>query len=61
MFSEGDDTELAGLLMRLTNDEDQYKKVAASCFERAMQFDIAQMVQGYDTVYRQIVAIRNHG
>lgn len=61
MFSEGDDTELAGLLMRLANDEDQYKKVAASCFERAMQFDIAQMVQGYDTVYRQIVAIRNHG
>lgn len=61
LFKEGNDRELAGLLQRLSEDGTLYKKVAASCYERAMQFDIAKMVQGYHEVYGRIKEERTHG
>lgn len=52
MFKEGDDAEVAKIVMRLCNDPALYDFVAARCHRRAMQYDIGKMVEGYYKVYK---------
>lgn len=52
MFSEGNDEEVAKIIMRLCEDPALYDFVAARCHRRAMQYDIGAMIEGYYQLYR---------
>lgn len=51
LFPEGDDKALAEIIQRLHDDRAYYQQVADKCWERAQQFDITKMVEGYNKVY----------
>ena len=42
---------LAGVIKRLAEDKAYYDEVAKRCYQRARQFDIAEMVERYNTAY----------
>lgn len=54
LFRHGDDKQLAELITPLINDKELYNKAANQCLERAKQYDISKMVDGYMAVYEQI-------
>lgn len=54
LFRHGDDKQLAELITPLINDKELYNKVANQCLERAKQYDISKMVEGYMDVYKKI-------
>ena len=56
LFQESNSVQLADIISRLTDDKEYYDTVAAACYQRAMQFDIHKMVQGYEAVYESLVA-----
>ena len=56
LFQESNSAQLADTISRLTDDKEYYDTVAAACYQRAMQFDIHKMVQGYEAVYESLVA-----
>ena len=55
LFKEGDEKELATILLRLKQDKDYYQSVAQACLERARQYDITKTVDAYETIYHSIV------
>ena len=51
LFPHGDEKALAEIIVKLHDDKDYYKQVADKCYERACQFDIKNMVEGYVRIY----------
>ena len=54
LFPHEDSKALANEILQLESNPDLYKSVAESCHERAAQFDISKMVDGYLKVYNSI-------
>ena len=54
LFTHGDFTQLANLIIELTNDSELYRRVADQCLARARQYDISKMVDGYLKVYKSL-------
>lgn len=54
LFSHGDSKALAEIIQRLCTDDDYARGVAARCQERAAQYDISKMVEGYHRVYQSL-------
>lgn len=55
LFEHGNERQLAHKILQLESDRGLYDRVAARCMERAAGFDIAQMVRGYDRLYRSLL------
>jgi glycosyltransferase involved in cell wall biosynthesis len=55
LFPHEDSRQLATEIKKLATDTDYYQAVAARCQERAMQFDISKMVDGYNQVYQSLI------
>lgn len=55
LFEQGNSKELAGIIKNLLFDNELYKEVALKCQERASEFDISKMVEGYIRVYNDLV------
>lgn len=53
LFPHGDASTLAAELTRLDGDKELYREVAGRCRQRAGEFDISKMVEGYSDVYRE--------
>lgn len=51
LVPHGDAKTLAKTIQRLHDNSDYYQQVAATCYERAKQFDINRMVEQYDKIY----------
>ena len=56
LFQQGDAQALAGIIRQLHDDPVYYREVAMRCHERALQYDIYKMVDGYEQVYRSLEA-----
>lgn len=56
LFTHGDDKQLAELIQNLLNDSEYYNQIAEQCKERALQYDISRMVEGYLEVYGELVS-----
>lgn len=54
LFPLGDERKLAEEIMKLDNDPDYYKKVAANGLLRARQFDITTMVEKHIELYNSL-------
>lgn len=55
LFKEGDEKELAAVLLRLKDDKEYYQSVAQACLERARKYDITKTVDEYEAIYHSIV------
>lgn len=55
LFPHGDAEALAGVIRQLHDDKAYYDEVADKCYQRAMMFDINKMVDGYESVYKELV------
>lgn len=54
LFPQGDAEALAKAIRQLHEDSAYYHEVAERCYERALQFDISKMVEGYNNIYKQV-------
>ena len=54
LFPDGDAKKLADSIMELDRNPDLYRDVASRCYERAMQYDISSMINGYKEIYDKI-------
>lgn len=54
LFPHGDSKALADIIMKLCTDASYAKEVSDRCKERAMEYDIQKMVDGYEQVYESI-------
>ncbi len=54
LFPEGNSKELAAIISKLNDDSDFYNRIAESCGNRACEYDISKMVEGYKSVYLQL-------
>ncbi len=54
LFTHGDDKQLAELIQTLMGDRELYNYVAKQCLQRAKQYDISKMVDGYLRVYEEV-------
>ena len=54
-FVASDVDGLREVIRRLHDDKAYYDEVADKCFQRAMMFDINKMVDGYESVYKELV------
>lgn len=52
LFKHGDYRELADIIIKLTKDSKLYNEVAEKCMNKARQYDISRMVEGYIKVYQ---------
>lgn len=57
LFAHGDDKQLAELIQTLMSDSLYYNKIAMQCLERARQYDISRMVDGYVRVYESLLSL----
>ena len=55
LFPHGDAEALAAIIRQLHDDKAYYDEVADKCYQRAMMFDINKMVDGYESVYKELV------
>lgn len=55
MFPHGDAEALAAIIRRLHDDAGYYQEVADRCYQRALQFDISEMVRAYEQVYDEVI------
>lgn len=55
LFKEGDEQELADILMRLKTDKEYGQTVAKACLKRARQYDISKTVDAYEALYKSII------
>ena len=51
LVTHEDADALADIIRRLHDDENYYNEIAERCYERAIQFDISEMVARYNAVY----------
>lgn len=52
MFEEGNDKELAEIILRMTGDKAYRDAVVGRCLARAKEFDVSKTAEGYMDVYR---------
>lgn len=55
LFPQGDDKELARLILKLYEDREFYTNVKIKCLSRAKGFDISKMVDGYVELYECVL------
>uniref|UniRef100_A0AB33J0G9 Glycosyltransferase n=1 Tax=Prevotella sp. GTC17259 TaxID=3236795 RepID=A0AB33J0G9_9BACT len=51
LFPHEDAEALANVICKLHDNPDYYHQIAEKCYQRALQFDIANTVEGYKQVY----------
>lgn len=56
LFEEGNDKELARILLQLEHDPQLYDEVVAQCCAKAEQYDIDQMVRKHINLYKSLVS-----
>ena len=56
LFPHEDAKALAEEINRLTSDETYYNEIAERCYNRALEFDISKMVNGYNQVYQKVIS-----
>jgi glycosyltransferase involved in cell wall biosynthesis len=54
LFEHQDAVGFANLIQQIDKDTKQYRTIADRCLERANQFDISKMVEGYNNIYETI-------
>lgn len=54
LFPHGDDNALAEVIKKLCTDNAYREEVVSKCRERALQYDICKMVEGYLGVYKEL-------
>lgn len=54
LFAHGDSTALAKEIMALEDSPEKYRSVADTCRQRAAQFDISKMAEGYLNIYNSL-------
>lgn len=54
LFPDGDAKKLADIILELDRNPDLYCEIADKCYQRAMQYDISSMIEGYKKIYDQI-------
>ena len=55
LFEHGDHVQLANLITELLEHPVLYDKVASQCFSKSRQYDISKMVDGYMSVYQNLL------
>lgn len=55
LFPHGDEVALAKEIQNLCENPEYYRKTVLACQERAKQYDISVMAEGYDKLYRSLV------
>lgn len=55
LFEDGNDKQLADIILRLDNNQDEYDIVARMCSKRAASYDISNMADGYIKIYNQLL------
>ncbi len=56
LFEDGNAQQLADIILRLANEPQEYNEVANRCLERAKEFDIDKMADGYISVYKSLIS-----
>ena len=56
LFPQGDESALAGTIMRLATDKDFYAHTATACSRRAQNFDIRKTAAEYLKIYDEVCA-----
>ena len=56
LFPHEDAKTLAKEISHLANDGAYYSEIAERCYNRALEFDISKMVNGYNSVYQSVVS-----
>ena len=56
LFPHEDAKALAKEISHLANDGAYYSEIAERCYNRALEFDISKMVNGYNSVYQSVVS-----
>lgn len=54
LFPHGDDKTLANEIKHLAENRQYYDQIAAQCYERAIQFDIRNMIDAYYQLYMDL-------
>lgn len=54
LFRRGDENELAKIINDLLTNDHYYIKVAKKCYERAQMYDIQNMVDSYNNLYKRL-------
>lgn len=54
LFPHENPQKLAEEILRLEADSSEYKRVADKCSERAKDYDISKMSQGYENIYQSL-------
>jgi glycosyltransferase involved in cell wall biosynthesis len=54
LFDVGDFKELSKHIIKLTTNQEFYTQIAESCFKRAHEYDIKNMVDQYEEVYKSL-------
>ena len=57
LFPHEDAKALAEEINRLASDEAYYNEIAERCYNRALEFDIQRMTNGYETVYNNVISL----
>ncbi|MCM1451587.1 MAG: glycosyltransferase [Clostridium sp.] len=52
LFPHQDAKALADIIIDLDSDEEKYKSIAHSCYEKAKQYDISTMAEAYNKCYK---------
>ena len=55
LFPIGDEHALAESIMKLCNNPELYAQIASRCQERAQKYDISNMADGYDKLYKSLM------
>ena len=54
LFESGNEKDLAEKIMQLDSNSELYESISKKCIERAKEFDISKMVDGYMQIYTLI-------
>lgn len=54
LFPHGDSKQLAKEIEHLMEDENYYNQIAERCLERAKEYDISKMIDGYECIYKNL-------
>ena len=55
LFPHEDAVALARKIQYLAYDKVYYEEIANNCYQRALEFDISNMVKGYNEVYQNVI------
>lgn len=56
LFPHEDGKALANEINQLAESDKYYDEVASRCYNRALEFDISKMVNGYNQVYQKVIS-----